>query len=345
MSCICGTGEGKQPQERRGLSERRDPQCRSEAEQCAERAAEEPADRERPPHHEADAGVHATEQAGWAQRLADRDLVDVVRRARSPAWMAMPAASSANAAARSRSRSSTGPMLPSAIDQTMALPTPSHAARRGAITAPRIPPMPPIGEDQADLAAAEPELAAHQQDDDGGPHRREQVRRRGAEGDGPDAVLVPHEPEPFTDVVDEARALVFGAHRPLAGCTDQHHAHERDGVADRVRDDRGDRADRADEHTGDARPGDVRGGLRGGELRVAFHEVVDPDQFRQVRLVRHVEEHREHAGHEGDDVQMCERHARPPPTRSGSTRARRAAQVGEQQDPPFASAVDPRAGR
>ena len=75
----------QQPEERREVARGRDPQRGSEADRAPEGTTEEPSDRQRAPHEEAHAGVHAPLEPARTQRLADADLVHVVGHAREMA--------------------------------------------------------------------------------------------------------------------------------------------------------------------------------------------------------------------------------------------------------------------
>ena len=211
----------QQPQERCGLADRRDPQRRPETEQRSEHAAEEAADRQRAPHEEADAGVHPAEQPRWTDRLAHRDLVDVVRRAGSRLDRdADGEQRERELSGRDRDQRGTDAAERDRPEDRLADAEPRRQPR-SAIDRAEDAADAADREHQADLAAAEPEFAAHQQDDDRGAIAEKRFDVAVQNATARMRCLVPDESKSFADVVHEARARTVGALRSLARRSDR----------------------------------------------------------------------------------------------------------------------------
>ena len=127
-------------------------------------------------------------------------------------------------------------------------------------------PTAPIENARPICSGRELELADEVEDEDREHDVREEVRGPGRGGDAAQEAVRPDVAEALGDLGPHRRTLAMPIDLWLRGrlvATDREQEQRRHDEADRVEDDRERRGDRADEHAGDAGPGDLGGRVAG----------------------------------------------------------------------------------
>ena len=306
-------------------------------------AADEAADRNRPPDDETARCVDAPEQAFRRQRLRQADRADVVEddaeadeRERDD-----------DERNRKRGRGERHQYEREAVENGREQNRAADAEPRSDLlreersekrTAVR------QGKRQADREHRHVQ-SSHQVDDQDRERDVVEEVERGGRDRNPAPVPVAEE---VLDAVDE-----FAPHRGGVGrafrndllAANPEQERRRPQVADRVREDRVGRVEQTNEESAEARAADLRRRAADLELRVALHELVSRDERRQVRLVRDVEEDRQRSGDEADDVELRERDVTDEGGERNRPERRRASEIRENHDRPARQPVDPDAGR
>ncbi len=236
------------------------------------------------------------------------------------------------------------PALP-AMPMTVARAPPKRQRDRSGGQRPHHAPDTPHGEEEADHTRRGVHRA-HQEDDlDRRRDATEQVGGGGRGRDGAQQRVAEDEAQPLVDVVEELRVPILRHRRLRLGAADGAHGGGRGEKAHRVHGHGRRAADRLNETAGNARARH-RGDLRAaGQLRVAFDQVLPPDERGKVGLIGDVEEHGEDAAGQCDDEQLDQ--GEPTDGVGDRDRAERKhpTEVGADHDPASTYTIDPDARR
>jgi hypothetical protein len=136
-------------------------------------------------------------------------------------------------------------------------------------------------------------------------HGAEQVRRSRARDDLAQDRMFHHELQAFGDLRPQVPPSGRRSGRLFPG-PDAKQRRDRYHIGNGVGRHRPGGAYRRDQAAAETRPGELGERLGGAQLAVAVHQVLLPQQDRQVALVGDVEEHRGHAGRHRHHVQLPE---------------------------------------